>query len=148
MMVFRLIAGRHGFVCGALALALTGLAGAALGAQPFPFDQVMLLDVKPMRPVKRVPILTVARNGEATIGLWCKTVRGRVELTDNAIRIEPGPLPEGLPQYMVDGQCSDARMQADQETLAALSQVTGWRRQGQAVLLLGPRALKFRPSDN
>jgi hypothetical protein len=49
---------------------------------------------------------------------------------------------------MVDGQCSDARMQADQETLAALSQVTGWQRQGQAVLLLGPRALKFRPSDN
>jgi heat shock protein HslJ len=147
-MNFRLSAGRKVFVGGLLALVLAGFAGQAGAAQPFPFGQMLMLDVKPMRPVKRVPILTVTKNGEATIGLWCKTVRGRVELTDNAIRIEPGPLPEGLPQYMVDGQCSDARMQADQETLAALSQVTGWRRQGQAVLLLGPRALKFRPSDN
>ena len=148
MSAFRLTAGRPGFVCGALVLAL--LAGCSLvrAADRFPFDQTLMLDVKPMPPVKRVPILTVTQTGDATIGLWCKTVRGRVELTDNAMRIEPGPLPDDLPQYMVDGQCTDERMKADQDTLSALAQVTGWRRQGGAVVLTGATQLKFRPSSN
>ena len=107
-----------------------------------------MLDVKPMPPVKRVPILTVEQNGEATIGLWCKTVRARAELTDGAMRIEPAPLPDELPQYMVDGQCTDERMKADQDTLAALAQVTSWRRQGGAIVLTGAAPLKFRPSSN
>jgi len=148
MIVLRPIAGRPAVVCGALALMLLGLAVPGHAVQPFPFDQMLRLEVKPMRPLKRVPILTVARNGEATIGLWCKTVQGRVELTDSAIRIEPGPLPDALPQYMIDGQCSDARMQADQDTLAALSQVTGWRARGDALVLSGPRTFLFRMSTN
>jgi hypothetical protein len=148
MKLLRPTAGRHAFVCGALALTLFGLAGAVRATQPFPFDQTLMLDVAPMRPIKRVPILTVAKNGEATIGLWCKTVRGRVDISDSAIRIEAGPLPDALPQYMIDGQCSDARMQADQETLAALAQVTGWSARGDAVLLIGPRTFRFRVSTN
>ena len=148
MTVLRLTAGRMSFACGALALMLGGLAGQARAAQQFPFDQMLQLDVAPMRPVKRVPILTVSSNGEATIGLWCKTVRGRVELTDSAIRIEPAPLPEALPQYMIDGQCSDARMQADLDTLTALIQVTGWRARGDALVLSGPTTLRFRASTN
>jgi len=148
MSVFRLIAGRYGFVCGALPLVLLAVCNLAPAADLFPFDQTLMLDAKPLPPVKRVPILTVAQNGEATIGLWCKTVRGRVELSDRMIRIEPGPLPEDLPQYMIDGQCTDERMKADQDTLAALAQVTGWQRQGGAVVLLGATPLKFRPSEN
>jgi hypothetical protein len=109
---------------------------------------MLMLEVAPMRPVKRVPVLTVSKNGEATFELWCKTVHGQVELTEGAMRIEPGPLPDSLPQYMADGQCSEARLLADQEMLAALAQVTAWRRQGRMVVLLGPKALKFRPSDN
>ena len=132
----------------ALALALAGVAGAAPAAQPFPFDQMLRLDVRPMRPVKRVPILTVSRDGEATIGLWCKTLRGRVELSDSAIRIEPGPIPQALPRYMVDGQCSEARMQADLDTLTALIQVTGWRARGDALVLTGPKTFRFRVSSN
>jgi hypothetical protein len=147
-MDFRLSAGRYTFVGGLLALLLAGIGGPAGAAQPFPFDQILQLDVAPMRPVKRVPILTVAKNGEATIGLWCKTVRGRVELSDNAIRIEAGPLPEALPQYMADGQCSEARILADQDTLAALAQVTGWRAQGEALGLSGPTSFRFRVSTN
>lgn len=107
-----------------------------------------MLDVKPMPPVKRVPILTVSQDGEATIGLWCKTVRARAELADGALRIEPGPLPDELPQYMVDGQCTDERIKADRDTLDALGQVTGWRRQGDAIVLTGATPLKFRPSSN
>ena len=148
MIVLRLTAGRYGIVFGALALMLVGLAGPGRAAQPFPFDQTLMLDVAPMQPIKRVPILTVARDGEATIGLWCKTVRGRVELSDNAIRIEPGPIPTELPRYMIDGQCSDARMQADLDTLTALIQVTGWRAQGDALILSGPKTFRFRVSTN
>ena len=148
MTVLRLSAGWHAVVCSALALVLLGLGGPVRAAEPFPFDQILMLDAAPMRPVKRVPVLTVSRNGEATIGLWCKTVQGRVEFSQSAIRIEPGPLPEALPQYMVDGQCSDTRMQADQDTLAALAQVTTWRRRGGEIVLLGPTSFKFRPSDN
>jgi hypothetical protein len=148
MSVFRLIAGRPCFACGVLALGL--LAGPSLGraADGFPFDQTLMLDVKPMPPVKRVPILTVTPDGEATIGLWCKTVRARAELADGAMRIEPGPLPDDLPQYMVDGQCTDERMKADVETLAALAEVTDWRRQGGAIVLTDATPLKFRPSSN
>ena len=148
MTILRLTAGRYGFVLGALALTLIGLAGPGRATQPFPFDQLLMLDVAPMRPVKRVPILTVTKTGEATIGLWCKTLRGRVQLTDSAIRIEPGPIPEGLPQYRVDGQCSEARMQADLDTLTALIQVTGWRARGDALVLSGPKTFRFRVSTN
>jgi hypothetical protein len=148
MFVLRLIAGRLGFVCGALGLALLGGASLVRAADPFPFDQTLMLDVKPMAPVKRVPILTVTQNGNATIGLWSKTVPGRVELSDGVMRIEAGPLPDDLPQYMVDGQCTDERMKADLDTLAALAQVTGWRRHGSAVVLIGVTPLKFRPSSN
>jgi heat shock protein HslJ len=148
MVVFRLIAGKLGFVCGAVILALLAGSGLARATDTFPFDQTLMLDVKPMPPVKRVPILTVESNGNATIGLWCKTVRGRVELDGDTIKIEAEPLPDGLPQYMADGQCSDQRMAADQDTLSALAQVTGWRRQGGAVVLIGVTQLKFRPSSN
>jgi heat shock protein HslJ len=147
MTALRLRPGGKAFV-GALALALAGFAGAAPAAQPFPFDQMLRLDVRPMRLVKRVPILTVSRDGEATIGLWCKTLRGRVQVSDQAIRIEPGPIPQALPRYMVDGQCSEARMQADLDTLTALIQVTGWRARGDALVLTGPKTFRFRASSN
>lgn len=148
MSVFRLIAGRSCFVCGVVALGLLAGSSFVSAADRFPFDLTLTLDVKPMPPVKRVPILTVTQNGEATIGLWCKTVRARAELTDDALRIDPGPLPDDLPQYMVDGQCTDERMKADVETLAALAEVTGWRRQGDAIVLTGATPPKFRPSSN
>lgn len=148
MSVSSLVADRFRFICGVLALGLFAGSAPVRAADQFPFDQTLMLDVKPMAPVKRVPILTVEQNGNATIGLWCKTVRGRVELAGDTIKIEAEPLPDGLPQYMVDGQCSDQRLAADQDTLAALAQVTGWRRQGGAVVLTGVTQLKFRPSSN
>ena len=120
----------------------------AAAAEQFPFDQELLLDAAPMRPAKRVPILTVTPDGKATIDLWCKTVTARVELSDATIKIEPGPLPEALPEMMAAGQCTPQRMQADEDVLAALAQVTSWRRQGSALMLVGPATLKFRASDH
>jgi hypothetical protein len=157
MMPFiRLIAGRQIFCCrakviacgalGALLLWLSASPGSA--ADPFPFDQELLLDAAPMRPAKRMPVLTIEPNGDATIDLWCKTVTAHVDLSDAAIRIESAPLPEALPEMMGNGQCTPERIQADQDLLGALTQVTGWRLQGSAVVLSGPMTLTFRPSDH
>ncbi len=136
---------------GGQGIALAGLllsSGFASSAEPFPFDQELLLDAAPMRPAKRLPSLTVAPNGDASIDLWCKSVSARVELSDATIKIEPGPLQEALPDMMSDGQCTPARMSADADMLAALAQVTAWRMQGSALVLAGPKTLKFRPSDH
>jgi heat shock protein HslJ len=128
-------------VMAAIMIVLRSAAGMAAGS--FPFDQEMLLDAAPMPPAKRVPVLTVAADGEATIDLWCRTVTARVTISGSAIHIEPAPLPEALPQYMSDGQCTPERMQADADTLAALAQATSWRLNGDAVLLNGAAPLRF-----
>ncbi|MGH6788618.1 MAG: META domain-containing protein [Pseudolabrys sp.] len=151
MKVTRLVEGSRQIGFGVLAVSVFVLASSVIGFASdsrFPVDQELLLDAAPMAPGKRMPSLTVAANGSAVIDLWCKSVTGRVELADAAIRIEPGALPDALPRWMSAGQCTPARMQADEAVLAALSQVTTWRRQGQMLVLLGPTTLKFRPSDH
>jgi hypothetical protein len=148
MAAIRLTTGRLAFALATLALLLQAFGGTVPASEPFPFDQELVLDVKPMRPVKRVPILHVLPSGNATIDLWCKTVPGRVEIGEGAIRIETAPLPEELPAMMVAGQCTPERLQADQDLLDALTQVTAWRRQGRGVMLVGPTTLRFRASDH
>jgi hypothetical protein len=143
------VAGRPNIVRGALAVMLVLLmSAAASAADEFPFDQELLLDVAPMGHVRRVPMLTVEPNGNATIRLWCKDVSARVQLTDSAMRIEAGPLPDALPAIMSDGQCSAERVQADAEMLTAFTQVTAWRLQRGMVVLGGATELRFRPSDH
>ncbi|MGB8577621.1 MAG: hypothetical protein WCD56_13780 [Pseudolabrys sp.] len=140
---------RYGFVRGAAAaMLLLFSCGAGVPAELFPFDQELLLDTAPMRPGKRMPILTVEPNGNAKIDLWCRTVTARIEISDADIKIEVGALPEGQPEMLSTGQCTPERMQADEELLGALIQVTGWRREGDSIVLEGPRTLKFRPSDH
>ena len=124
------------------------ICGEAASADQFPFDQELLLDAAPMRPGKRMPILLVEPSGNAKIDLWCKSVPARIEISDMAIKIELGPLPEGLPEMLSVGQCTPERMQADQELLATLAQVTGWQRENGGIVLVGPTELKFRPSDH
>jgi len=92
MTFIRLIAGRLDFVRGALAVLLLTLWGAAPGwpAGGFPFDQELLLDAAPMPPAKRVPILNVSPDGNATIDLWCRTVSlDRAEPFTRPPRAEP-----------------------------------------------------------
>ena len=146
MRFIHLNAGRQIFDCAALAVILSS--GLATAADQFPFDQELLLDAAPMRPAKRMPILTVEPNGNAKIELWCRTVPARVEISDATIKIEAGPLPEDLPAMQSAGQCTPERMQADEEMLAALVHVTGWRREGEGVVLEGSRELKFHASDH
>jgi heat shock protein HslJ len=131
-----------------MAAALLSSATLARAADEFPFDRVLLLDVAPMKPLKRLPILTVQENGMATVELWCRTVPARVQIAGDAIKIETAPLPEALPQYMSSGQCSDPRVQADNELLEALTQVTEWRRRGDGVVLVGATQMPFRASSH
>ena len=140
---------RYGFVRGAtVAMLLLLSCGAGVPGEPFPFDQELLLDATPMRPGKRMPILTVEPNGNAKIDLWCRTVSARIEISDAAIKIEAGALPDGQPEMLSAGQCTPERMQADEELLGALILVTGWRHQGDGVVLEGPTTFEFRPSDH
>lgn len=149
MTLFRPAAGRLAFLCGALAVSLSLAAPVAAQSDgEFPFDREMLLDVAPMRPVKRVPILAVAPDGAAVVDLWCKTVNARVTIAGDSMRIEPGPLPDALPAMMVAGQCSPERMQADAGMLADLAQVESWKRQGEKVTLNGAKTLRFRLSSH
>jgi hypothetical protein len=134
---------------GALAaVCLLLICGAGAAAEPFPFGQELLFDAAPMRPGKRMPILTVEANGDARIDLWCRTVPARVEITDMAMKIEAAPLPEELPAMQGAGQCTPERIKADEEMLASIVQVTEWRREGDAILLIGPTTMKFRPATN
>lgn len=135
------------FLCGLVVL--LSLAPASTQANgEFPFDRELVMDVAPMRPVKRVPIIAVEPNGVATIDLWCQTVKARVAVAGDALRIEPGPLPDTLPAMMSAGQCSPERVQADAALLADLAQVESWKMQGERVTLGGAKALRFRLSSH
>jgi len=139
----------YAFVRGTTAAVLVLLTfGPGVAAELFPFDQEFLLDAPPMRPGKRMPLLAVEPNGNARIDLWCRSVSARIEISDAAMKVETGALPEGQPEMMSAGQCTPERMQADEELLAALSQITGWRRAGEGIVLEGPKPLEFRISDH
>lgn len=124
------------------------ICGTAAPADQFPFDQELLLDAAPMRPGKRMPILIVEPNGNAKIDLWCRSVSAHLEISETAMKIEAGPLPEDLPEMLSAGQCTPERIKADEELLEDFKQVTAWRRQGEGVLLEGPKTLEFRASDH
>ena len=47
-----------------------------------------------------------------------------------------------------DRQCSPERVRGDTDLLEALAEVTNWRRQGDLVVLVGPRSLRFRLPTN
>jgi len=133
---------------GALAAVCLLLICGMAAAEPFPFGQELLLDAAPMRPGKRMPILTVEANGDARIDLWCRAVLARVEIADMAVKIEAAPLPEELPAMQGTGQCTPERIKADEETLASIVQVTEWRREGDTILLIGQTTMKFRSATN
>jgi hypothetical protein len=136
-------------VAGLVALAVAAeVASAAAQNGEFPFDRELILDVQPMRPAKRRPMITVEPNGNAVIDLWCKTVTGRVEIDADSIRITPAPLSPDLPAMMAPGQCAPERIAADETVLEALGQVTAWRPRGAGIELIGPQNMMFRPATN
>ncbi len=129
-------------VRGAL-IALFALAGVAAGIaaeRGFPDDTTLLLDARPMRGSKRVPILQIESKGEASIDLWCNRVPAQLVVVEETITILLG-----TPTAQ---QCDSDRMQADVDLLAALQQVSTWRRQDDLLVLQGERTLRFYIGTN
>jgi hypothetical protein len=126
-----------GLVCAAI-VSSSWPASAIEGA--FPFDRDLVLDVAPMRGSKRVPILEVAASGAASMQLWCVSVQGKADVGADTITI--------VPTAAQQGQCEPERRTSDENLLAALVQMTGWRRRGDVIELTGPQTLRFRLMSN
>jgi hypothetical protein len=133
-------------IAGALGVPAATVAPASDGR--FPYDLELLMDTRPMPPGKRMPSMTVAQDGRAMLDLWCRSVRGLVEVGAGTVAIQAEPLPANPPDMQSRGQCTPARMQADEQVLAALTQMTSWQRQGETVVFSGATTLRFTPSSH
>ena len=89
---------------------------------------------------KRIPSLEIGDNGEVVLELWCKGGNGQFSVAGNTIIFVPGA--------MESRSCPPDRAQADDELIAALSDVATWRRQGDFVTLMGSKPLRFRINTN
>jgi hypothetical protein len=108
--------------------------------EPFPFGTALMLDAAPLRGSKRIPMIEIQENGMASIDLWCASARAQAIVGDNSITIAPGDLQSP--------QCDPERQSRDEKLLAALAQVTNWRRNGELIELLGATPLRFRLMTN
>ncbi len=132
---------RRRLACRAVLTILAVQFDPALAAEgEFPFDRELMLDVAPIPGSKRIPILEIAENGAASIQLWCTDVRGQANVAANSIAIVTGDAP---PTH-----CAPERQAGDDSLLAALAQVTGWRRRGDVIEFFGATTLRFRLISN
>lgn len=114
---------------------------AAMAAEPvFPFGSELMLDGKPMRGTKRLPSLSIERDGTAAIDLWCGSLRGRADIGNGTIAITPGERD--------NGQCAADRISGDDDLVDALVHMTSWRRRGDVIELSGATTLRFRLMTN
>ncbi|HTZ01724.1 MAG TPA: hypothetical protein VMC05_05255 [Xanthobacteraceae bacterium] len=123
----------------------------ARAGEPFPFGSELLLDAAPSHGSKRIPMLEIEDDGSASIDLWCSSLQGRATVTDTSITIVPGApisLIPGQPADALSAQCDPDRQADDAALVAALSQVTQWRRSGDVVELTGPTTLRYRLMTN
>jgi heat shock protein HslJ len=120
---------------------LCGVANLGVAQQAgFPFDSELVLDANPLPGSKRVPNMDVAANGAIALQMWCNRIEGQVVVAADTITVLTGQATAQL--------CSPARMRGDTELIDALTQVTNWRRQGNSLVLIGPRTLRFRLPTN
>jgi hypothetical protein len=131
---------RVGCLALVLAMAAGGIAPARDIMKEFPFDEELMLDTPPMRGSKRVPMLDIAANGAVLIDLWCNSVQGQIVIVETRISILTGA--------KTNRSCPPERARGDEEVLSSLMQVTTWRREGDAVVLVGPQTLRFRKATN
>ncbi len=124
-----------------VALLLSSMASQTVSAEEgFPFGMEMTLDAPPQPGSKRVPDLDIGDNGETVLELWCKGGKGQFSVAGNSIIFIAGKIE--------DRNCPAARAQADDELIAALSAVTNWKRQGDSIIFIGPKTLRFRLNTN
>lgn len=125
-------------VCAAVAVLL--MSGVARAEDGFPFGTEMTLEAVPQPGSKRIPNLEIGDNGEVVLELWCKGSKGQFSVAGNTVIFVPGQIQ--------DRSCPQAKAQADDELVAALSSVETWKRQGDVLTLVGPKPLRFRTNGN
>lgn len=128
---------------GIAALAMVAPAVVAVPAEAqeeFPFGFVMTLDAARMPGSKRIPSIEVGDNGEVILELWCDGGKGQFSVAGNTIVFVPGA--------MENRSCAPERAQADKDLLAALGDMTSWRRQGDQVTFIGSKSLRFVINSN
>ena len=132
----------HRRLCAAvLAACLTGLVAFADAAElGFPYNSELMMDAKPMRGSKRVPMLVIGAQGEATIEGWCNRVKAQLVVAADTVTILTGT--------KTDEQCPPERVRADEDLLAVLTEVTHWRRDADVLTLRGPKTVRFRTMTN
>jgi hypothetical protein len=124
-----------------LALSAAGLMQGAFASGPgFPFDHELRFDANPVRGSKKVPGLQITKTGAAEIDLWCASGKGHAVIIENQITI--------VPISMQDNKCPADRLRMDEDLLNNLTAVTTWRWDGQLLVLVGPRPLRYRPASN
>ena len=121
------------FVCACLGPVMANERG-------FSFGREMILDTAPMAGSKRVPILEIDENGAASIDLWCASLHGQANVSDDTISIVLGPVQPA--------QCAPDRQTGDENLLAVIVQMTNWRRSGDMIELRGTTTLRFRLMTN
>jgi hypothetical protein len=106
----------------------------------FPFEMQMQLDVNRMPGSKRIPNLDIGEAGEVVFELWCKGGKGQFSVAGNTVIFVAGA--------MENRSCPPDRAQADDELIAALTDVSTWKRQDDLVLFIGAKTLRFRINTN
>ncbi len=122
------------------AAAIVLVAAMSAGAQSFPFDQEMLLEAKRLPDSRRVPMMEIHADGKATVDLWCHSASAEVAVSGSEIKFT---FVSAQPQ-----NCTQERIELDQQMGRALSEVTSWRRQGDILILEGPTTFRFRLSTH
>jgi hypothetical protein len=123
-----------------LAMTIFKAIPAACAEDEFPFGLEMTLDAARQPGSKRIPTLDIGDRGEATLDLWCKGGKGQFSVAGNTVIFVAGPLE--------DRACPPARAQADDELIAALSEASTRKRQGDLVSFIGTKSLRFRINTN
>jgi META domain-containing protein len=122
------------------------LIAAALDSAParaddgFPFEMQMQLDVNRMPGSKRIPNLDIGEAGEVVFELWCKGGKGQFSVAGNTVIF--------VARAMENRSCPPDRAQADDELIAALTDVSTWKRQDDLVVFVGAKTLRFRINTN
>jgi heat shock protein HslJ len=112
----------------------------ALADEGFPFGAEMTLDVGRQPGSKRIPNLEIGDAGEVVLELWCKGGKGQFSIAGNTVIFVAGA--------MESRTCPPDRAQADDELMTALTEAGSWKRQGDFVLFIGAKTLRFRINTN
>ena len=112
----------------------------AAAAEGFPFGMEMTLEAARLPGSKRVPDLDIGDHGEVVLELWCKGGKGQFSVAGNTVIFVAGPIE--------DRACPPNKAQLDDELVAALSEVSTWKRQGDSVSFIGSKTLRFRINTN